>query len=169
MRRNAVKHGLRMVGPIVRGMEDGADWQRHLESMTDSLEPEGYHECVLVERISLFLWRTRRAVFYELAKIDDLQASAEYDMRVAEAYRRGILAPSLEAGVLPEVDEAEVNAAKARRILPGDKDLSMIMRYETHLHRMYIQTLHELEAIQARRRGERVPLTRLDISGPPAG
>ena len=137
--------------------------------MTDSLEPEGYHECVLVERIALFLWRTRRAVFYELAKIDDLQASADYDTRVAEAYRRGILSDSLEAGVLPEVDEAEVAATKARRILPAGDDLMMIMRYEAHLHRIYIQTLHELEAIQARRRGERVTLTRLDISGPPSG
>jgi hypothetical protein len=42
------------------------------------------------------------------------------------------------------------------------------MRYETHLHRLYIQTLHELEAIQARRHGERTPLARLDITASPA-
>jgi hypothetical protein len=41
------------------------------------------------------------------------------------------------------------------------------MRYEAHLHRQYIQTLHELEALQARRRGERTPLARLDITGAP--
>ena len=35
--------------------------------MTDSLEPEGYHECVLVERIAVLIWRMRRVVFYELA------------------------------------------------------------------------------------------------------
>jgi hypothetical protein len=71
--RNAVKHGLRMVGPIVRGMEDEADWKRHLDGIVDSLQPDGYHEHVLAERIALLLWRTRRIAFYELAKIDDRQ------------------------------------------------------------------------------------------------
>jgi hypothetical protein len=66
--RNAVKHGLRMVGPIVRGMEDEADWKRHLDGIVDSLQPDGYHEHVLAERIALLLWRTRRIAFYELAR-----------------------------------------------------------------------------------------------------
>ena len=78
------------------------------------------------------------------------------------------MAKSFEAGVLPDLKRSR-SAAKARRILPSKDDLMQIIRYEAHLHRQYIQTLHELEAIQARRRGERVPLARLDISGPPAG
>ena len=32
------------------------------------------------------------------------------------------------------------------------------MRYEAHLHRLYIQTLHELEAAQTRRKGGTSPL-----------
>jgi len=55
------------------------------------------------------------------------------------------------------------------RLLPSPSVVANITRYEAHLHRQYIQSLHELEALQARRRGERVPLARLDISGPPAG
>jgi hypothetical protein len=43
------------------------------------------------------------------------------------------------------------------------------MRYEAHLHRQYIQTLHELEAIQIRRKGGTSPLARLDIIGAPGG
>jgi hypothetical protein len=45
----------------------------------------------------------------------------------------------------------------------------MIMRYEAHLHRLYIQSLRELEAIQIRRRGGTSPLARLDITGAPGG
>jgi hypothetical protein len=41
------------------------------------------------------------------------------------------------------------------------------MRYETDLHRIWLQTLHELEALQARRRGQPAPLGRFDFSGPP--
>ncbi len=54
------------------------------------------------------------------------------------------------------------------RILPDDEVLTKITRYEAHLHRQYIQTLHELEALQTRRTGGSAPLARLDISASPA-
>ena len=55
------------------------------------------------------------------------------------------------------------------RIIPPKHNLDLIMRYESHLHRKYIQTLHELEAMQGRRQGTSSPLARLDILGAPAG
>ena len=57
----------------------------------------------------------------------------------------------------------------ASRLFPNHLIIDNLMRYEAHLHRQYIQTLHEIEALQARRRGERTPLARLDITGSPAG
>jgi len=42
------------------------------------------------------------------------------------------------------------------------------MRYKAAEHRQLLQTMHEFEALQARRKGEHPPLARLDISGPPA-
>jgi len=53
------------------------------------------------------------------------------------------------------------------RMVPDQETLNVITRYEPHLHRQLLQTLHELEAMQDRRRGERSPLARLDITGPP--
>ncbi len=47
--------------------------------------------------------------------------------------------------------------------------MALILRYETHYHRLLIQTLHELEAIQIRRKGGTSPLARLDITGAPGG
>ncbi len=43
------------------------------------------------------------------------------------------------------------------------------MRYEAHLHRQLLQTMHELEALQARRQGHATPLARLDVAGGPGG
>jgi len=59
-----------------------------------------------------------------------------------------------------------VARAVSRRMLPSSDNMERIMRYEGHLHRQFIQTIRELEATQARRKGDRPsPLTRLDVSG----
>ena len=49
-------------------------------------------------------------------------------------------------------------------ILPEERALNKIMRYESHLNRQLYQALHELEARQARRTGEPAPLARLDVN-----
>lgn len=52
-------------------------------------------------------------------------------------------------------------------LLPSEQGLDKVIRYEAHLHRQLLQTLHELEAIQARRQGLRTPLARVDVQGLP--
>ncbi len=47
--------------------------------------------------------------------------------------------------------------------------LRVATRYEAFLHHQWLQTQHELEAMQTRRRGGTSPLARLDIIGPPSG
>ena len=44
----------------------------------------------------------------------------------------------------------------------------MIMRYEAHLHREWLQAQHKLESMQVRRQGGASSLTRVDITGPQA-
>jgi hypothetical protein len=51
------------------------------------------------------------------------------------------------------------------RLLPDDKTLEKVARYEAHLSRGLYKALHELEALQARRTGGAVPLARLDVDG----
>ena len=54
----------------------------------------------------------------------------------------------------------------SQRLLPSGDPMERIIRYEGHLHRQLIQTIRELEATQARRKGDRPPaLTRFDVSG----
>jgi hypothetical protein len=55
--------------------------------------------------------------------------------------------------------------------VPDFEELGKLQRYEGHLERMLFRSLHELEALQARRRGTALPLARLEVYGidePPA-
>jgi hypothetical protein len=51
------------------------------------------------------------------------------------------------------------------RLLPDQPSLDKVIRYEAHLHRQLLQTMHELEALQARRQGRQTPLARVDVQG----
>jgi hypothetical protein len=51
------------------------------------------------------------------------------------------------------------------RLLPDDKTLEKVGRYEAHLSRGLYKALHELEALQVRRAGGAAPLARLDVDG----
>ena len=51
------------------------------------------------------------------------------------------------------------------RLLPDEKTLEKVARYEAHLSRGLYKALHELEASQARRTDGVAPLARLDVDG----
>ena len=51
------------------------------------------------------------------------------------------------------------------RLLPDEKTLEKISRYEAHLSRQLFKALHELEALQVRRSGGTAPLARIDVDG----
>ena len=73
--------------------------------------------------------------------------------RVSSEYRR-------------EEMEKDVSRYHRERILPDEKTLEKISRYEAHLSRQLYHALHELENLQKHRTtGEGVPLARLDVQG----
>ncbi len=64
--------------------------------------------------------------------------------------------------------EGEIDVMRRERLLPDDKTLEKIHRYEAHLSKQLYHTLHELENLQKRRTtGEGTPLARLDVQGLP--
>jgi hypothetical protein len=72
------------------------------------------------------------------------------------------------AKVKAERAEGEIDVMRRERLLPDDKTLEKIARYEAHLSRQLYQALHELENLQKHRTtGEGVPLARLDVQGLP--
>jgi hypothetical protein len=61
--------------------------------------------------------------------------------------------------------EAELSNMRRERLLPDEKTLEKVSRYEAHLSRLMFKALHELEALQVRRSGGAAPLARLDVDG----
>lgn len=61
--------------------------------------------------------------------------------------------------------ERDLERMSRERLLPEEKTLEKVARYEAHLSRGLYKALHELEALQARRTGGAAPLARLDVDG----
>jgi hypothetical protein len=61
--------------------------------------------------------------------------------------------------------ERDLRNMARERLLPDEKTLEKVSRYEAHLSRLMFKALHELEAIQVRRSGGAAPLARLDVDG----
>ncbi len=61
--------------------------------------------------------------------------------------------------------ERDLERMSRERLLPDEKTLEKVARYEAHLSRQLYKAMHELEALQVRRRGGAAPLARLDVDG----
>jgi hypothetical protein len=61
--------------------------------------------------------------------------------------------------------ERDLRNMSRERLLPDEKTLEKVARYEAHLSRGLYKALHELEALQVRRTGGAAPLARLDVDG----
>lgn len=59
----------------------------------------------------------------------------------------------------------KVDQMRRERLLPDEKIMERIVRYEAHVSRQLYQAMHELEALQARRQGGQAPLARVDVQG----
>jgi hypothetical protein len=134
------------------------------------------------ERVEYDLAKSREQEYEEPTSIEEAREnlrSAQEDLRPLETHAREepeeLLDEALEsaqAQVRQAQEElhrlmADVDQMRAERLLRDDRDLNKLVRYEAHLHRQLLQTLHELEALQARRRGGEAPLARVDVQGLP--
>ena len=70
-------------------------------------------------------------------------------------------------GAKQAVERVEQDLARMsrERLLPNEKALEKVARYEAHLCRQLYKAMHELEALQAKRVGGATPLARLDVHG----
>jgi hypothetical protein len=158
------------MSPVVPGMEREEDWREHQEGIEASLAPADHFEACLVERVALLLWRLRRVTAFEtetmVSGLGDTEAAWE---REEESRKQLAAIPfyGKDAREHPPVKEEWVKRRQSDRMIPSGAPLERVMRYEAHLHRQLVQTMHELEALQARRRGEATPLARLDVVGGP--
>jgi hypothetical protein len=163
--RNSLKHGLTSEANVIPGMEREEEWEAHRKGVFESLNPEGHFQEVLAGRIANLTWRLRRIDRYEVAVTARNIESSAYQLAIADAYGAAISGEEAPE----DVDPDNLANLQETRVVPEQRHLEQIMRYETHLHRQLLQTLHELEALQARSRGLPAHLARLDVSASPAG
>jgi hypothetical protein len=78
-----------------------------------------------------------------------------------DAARRDIIGKEQAA----EQVQRDLQRMSRERLLPDEKTLEKVARYEAHLSRGLYKALHELEALQVRRTGGAAPLARLDVEG----
>jgi len=159
-RFNAMKHGFAARSPVIPEVESEQDWKRHHREMRKSFNLEGYFEDLLVRRLATTLWDVDRLTAYQVAAtMDNIKSSLTW-MAIGANYLSG-------TNEFVEPDSHEVREREQTTLLPSRDDLELIMRYGNMLHRQWIQILNRLLAMQARRRGEKVPLAMVDFSGPP--
>ena len=78
-----------------------------------------------------------------------------------EKARLDVISAKHEAGKVEE----QLSNMRRERLLPDEKTLEKVSRYEAHLSRLMFKALQELEALQVRRSGGAAPLARLDVDG----
>jgi hypothetical protein len=106
--------------------------------------------------------------------VGDVRGCVESIARAASQDPEGLLVAAnetarleaLSAKAKAERTEGEIDVMRRERILPDDKTLEKISRYEAHLSRQLYHALHELENLQKHRiTGEGTPLARVDVQG----
>ncbi len=107
-------------------------------------------------------------------KVEDVRGCVESIARAAredpevllEAATETACLDALNAEAKAEQTEVEIDVMRRERILPDDKTLEKISRYEAHLSRQLYHALHELENLQKHRTtGKGTPLARVDVQG----
>jgi hypothetical protein len=101
-----------------------------------------------------------RAVIEKVA-----QATDEEPEELLEAAARSARWKADRSKLEAEKVELDLKNMARARLLPNEKILEKVGRYEAHLSRGLYKALHELEALQLRRQGETAPLARLDVDG----
>jgi hypothetical protein len=101
-----------------------------------------------------------RAVIEKVA-----QATDEETEELLEAATRSARWKAERSKLEDEKVERDLRNMARERLLPDEKILEKVARYEAHLSRGLFKALHELEALQVRRTGGAAPLARLDVDG----
>jgi len=92
-------------------------------------------------------------------------AAKEDEEELVEAATERARLEIISAKAATERVEQDLVRMSRERLLPDEKTLEKVARYEAHLSRLFHKTLHELEALQLRRSGGAAPLARLDVDG----
>jgi hypothetical protein len=170
---NALRHGLFSQEVLVSG-EDPSEFESLHQQLETELQPEGALESQLVERVAACMWRLRRLYRVEAGvfAFERFRAKLEVAQDDANAYEEvSILDRPYDLIITDEDkhDEALARERTARKSLRkltstvgaafisdahhGDA-FSKLSRYEAAIERSFYRALHELQRLQAARKGD---------------
>ncbi len=123
---NATRHGMRSPAPVVPGIENQEDWERHLAGTLESLAPDGHLETVLAERVALLSWRLHRVARYEVESIALYQEKAEDDLAEKRRFASHVLGAAHPENVRADLEDARAKHRLLKRFLklPDDRRFS---------------------------------------------
>src|SRR5882724_221017 len=76
-RTNAFKHGLAASHPVLIELEDHAEFNQHLDALTEEFQPVGIMEQMLVAQIADAYWRRQRVIECEVGIFDLVRLTVE--------------------------------------------------------------------------------------------
>jgi hypothetical protein len=159
-RYNAATHGIYSVTPVLPKVERESEWLAHRDQVYADLAPEGYMQEIFAERIALNSWRLRRLIRYEREHVRNRQRSLMGDLQVVAMYEHRKLEKKPLDSDLELLDRWAMDA-----LIPREKELMLLMRYEGSLNRQLRLDRLEFEHMQRERREPR-PLLNLAESEP---
>jgi hypothetical protein len=165
--RNAVRHGLLSLSPVVVAFERPEAWETHLQGILKACDPVGHLEGELAQRIALTFWRLARIAHFEAENtqfdLDWLRSPGFTGVpTVAQERNRVLFADPGDAPIraLTPEEKARNNAMhelreqlteRTKYLLP-EATIALITRYEAHLERSLYRAVQELQRLQENRR-----------------
>lgn len=154
-RRNSLKHGILSKALLITegpGAEDSAAFYGWLKCLHLAWKPEGDREEKLVEEIAICDWREARALRTEAGLISRGAVIHRAEPPLEIAALRAVLGRDK-----PNKRDEELKGLTDYLSLPLGNPLDRVLRYETTIDRKRARAMTELDRLQLRRKGERVP------------
>jgi hypothetical protein len=153
--QNAVKHGAYSEA-LTMLLEKPEDFEALRGGMSESLQPVGPLELGIVDRLASLWWRMNRAKLVANQSLW-LRAKKNTGYDPVEALQDSLL--GLGDSVALDRDECRLGGAW------NSDQQDRLLRHEMTLERSFFRALHELERIQAQRKGQPVlPPVVLDVT-----
>ena len=157
-------HGKHLSGGDAAGVLWGVSAYVEDEDLQKVQPPSGVPEWAGVERDTAEWdgWTVGMVMEYVVSMASE---AGESPKELLEAATKKARLDVISAKQAVERVEQDLARMSRERLLPDDKTLEKVSRYEAHLSRLFHKSLQELEALQTRRSGGVAPLARLDVDG----
>jgi hypothetical protein len=156
--KNAIRHGLLSRACLMLG-ENAALLKELRAELRAAYAPAGSIEDLLVDQLVSVVWRMRRAQAMEAGAL--AEPFMDGMMKVGKMDQKRLVDRTFGADVASKPQDVILEGAASGAAMRREDTAAAFeraARYGTALERSLFRTLHELERVQASRKGQHVPL-----------